>query len=164
MEVEYIIISSRRVGKIFSACNQVSIIFGPIKSLYCISKYQVYQPNLQETENYIGLLAHFQKNPKLQMKDNKIIWSSSSNSKCPEQFLWLLLVIFMIESGAVIATPDLGSNQLFWRGILNCIMLSPLQINSFQEHKALNKWGENSFFSLSLFRHLNMTMCHGFLG
>ena len=98
------------------------------------------------------------------MKDNKIIWSSSSNSKCPEQFLWLLLVIFMIESGAVIATPDLGSNQLFWRGILNCIMLSPLQINSFQEHKALNKWGENSFFSLSLFRHLNMTMCHGFLG
>ena len=98
------------------------------------------------------------------MKDNKIIWSSSSNSKCPEQFLWLLLVIFMIESGAVIATPDLGSNQLFWRGILNCIMLSPLQINSFQEHKALYKWGENSFFSLSLFRHLNMTMCHGFLG
>ena len=50
------------------------------------------------------------------MKDNKIIWSSSSNSKCPEQFLWLLLVIFMIESGAVIATPDLGSNQLFLEG------------------------------------------------
>ena len=59
----------------------------------------------------------------------------------------------MIESGAVIATPDLGSNQLFLesRGILlNCIMLSPLQINSFQEHKALNKWGENGSFFLTL--------------
>ena len=59
---------------------------------------------------------------------------------CPEPFLWLLLVIFMIESA-----PRFGVESSFF--VYGGVWCYPLSRSIHLEHKALNKWGENSFFS-----------------
>ena len=59
----------------------------------------------------------------------------------------------MIESA-----PRFGVESSFL--CMDGVWCYPLSRSIHLEHKALNKWGENSFFFH--FGHLNMTMCHGF--